>query len=118
MTMALDASEFAFSHMTQLQEEMSYRMYTNPPPFFPEGMYFVMVTTPLLRTPMSKVAIIVVVVLVLAIVIGTSVFVYNIRNAKNARKVRGGVNRKSTIENIQDKMERNKKEKAGLLSKN
>ena len=56
-----------------------------------------------------------VIVLVLVIVIGTGVFVYNIRSEKNVRKVRGGVTRKSTIETMQDRMERNKKEKAGLL---
>ena len=114
----LDISSYVFKHMNQLQEEMSYRMYTNPPRNFPEGMYFVMVMNPLLRTPASKMALIVVIVLVLVIVIGTSVFVYNIRNEKNVRKVRGGVTRKSTIETMQDRMERNKKEKAGLLGKN
>ena len=115
VTTALDIANFVFKHMNQLQEEMSYRMYTNPPRNFPEGMYFVMVMNPLLRTPASKMALIVVIVLVLVIVIGTGVFVYNIRSEKNVRKVRGGVTRKSTIETMQDRMERNKKEKAGLL---
>ncbi|KAM7454133.1 hypothetical protein BLSTO_05112, partial [Blastocystis sp. subtype 1] len=115
VTTELDIADFVFKHMNQLQEEMSYRMYTNPPRNFPEGMYFVMVMNPLLRTPASKVALIVVIVLVLIIVIGTGVFVYNMRNEKNVRKVRGGVTRKSTIETMQDRMERKKKEKAGLL---
>ena len=115
VTTELDISSYVFKHMNQLQEEMSYRMYTNPPRNFPEGMYFVMVMNPLLRTPASKMALIVVIVLVLVIVIGTGVFVYNIRSEKNVRKVRGGVTRKSTIETMQDRMERNKKEKAGLL---
>ena len=115
VTTELDISSYVFRNMNQLQEEMSYRMYTNPPRHFPEGMYFVMVMNPLLRTPASKMALIVVIVLVLVIVIGTGVFVYNIRNEKNVRKVRGGVTRKSTIETMQDRMERNKKEKAGLL---
>ena len=115
VTTDLDISSYVFKHMNQLQEEMSYRMYTNPPRHLPEGMYFVMVMNPLLRTPASKMALIVVIVLVLVIVIGTGVFVYNIRSEKNVRKVRGGVTRKSTIETMQDRMERNKKEKAGLL---
>ena len=115
VTTELDISSYVFKHMNQLQEEMSYRMYTNPPRHLPEGMYFVMVMNPLLRTPASKMALIVVIVLVLVIVIGTGVFVYNIRSEKNVRKVRGGVTRKSTIETMQDRMERNKKEKAGLL---
>ena len=116
VTTDLDISNYVFRNMDQLQEEMSYRMYTDAPRQFPSGLYFVMVTTPLLRTPTSKLAVVVVVLLVLVIIVGTSFIVYNIRQDKHSKKVRGGVNRKATLENIQDRMERTRKEKTNLLT--
>jgi hypothetical protein len=115
VTTDLRISEYVFEQMDVLQEEMSYRMYKDAPSGFPEGMYFVMVINPLLRTPTSKAAVIVVVLLVLLIIISTFLFVHNMKNNKN-KPVRGG-NRKATLENIQEKMERNKKEKKGLLGR-
>ena len=93
VTTALDRSDVVFAHMNQLQEEMSYRMYTDPPPFFPEGMYFVMVMNPLLRTPPSNIVIIVVTILVAIIIVSTAIMVYGIRTG-NVKKVRGSVKRK------------------------
>ena len=93
VTTALDRSDVVFAHMNQLQEEMSYRMYTDPPPFFPEGMYFVMVMNPLLRTPPSNIVMIVVTILVAIIIVSTAIMVYGIRTG-NVKKVRGSVKRK------------------------
>ena len=96
VTTTLDQSDVVFSHMNQLQEEMSYRMYTDPPEYFPEGMYFVMVMTPLLRTPPSNIVIIVVTVLVLIIIVSTALMVYGIRTG-HVKKLHGGVNRKEKV---------------------
>ena len=115
VTTDLDIANYVFRNMGQLQEEMTYRMYTDPPRQFPSGLYFVMVTNPLLRTPTSKLAVVVVVLLVLVIVVGTGFIVYNIRQDKHSKKVRGGVNRKTTLESMQDRMERTRKEKKTLL---
>ena len=115
VTTDLDIANYVFRNMDQLQEEMTYRMYTDPPRQFPSGLYFVMVTNPLLRTPTSKLAVVVVVLLVLGIVVGTGFIVYNIRQDKHSKKVRGGVNRKTTLESMQDRMERTRKEKKTLL---
>ena len=93
VTTELDISSYVFKHMNQLQEEMSYRMYTDPPPFFPEGMYFVMVMNPLLRTPPSNIVMIVVTILVAIIIVSTAIMVYGIRTG-NVKKVRGSVKRK------------------------
>ena len=116
VTTDLRIADYVFENMNQLQEQMSYRMYTDPPRGFPSGMYFIMMINPLLRTPTSKLAVVVVVILVLIIVLGTALIVYNIRSNKRSRKVRGGtVHKRATIENLQEKMERTRKEKKGLL---
>ena len=54
VTTDLDIADYVFRNMNELQETMSYRMYSNPPIAFPEGMYFVMVTSPLLHVPAAK----------------------------------------------------------------
>ena len=120
VTTDLDIADYVFKNMNELQETMSYRMYSNPPIAFPEGMYFVMVTSPLLHVPAAKTMIVVVVaILVVVIVVVTGVMVYNIRSNNSVKKVRGGtVHRKSTIVSMQEKAEREKKEKKGLLGEN
>lgn len=112
----LRIADYVYEQITELQQSMSYLMYQGAPQGFPDGMYFVMAITPLLRKPTSKTAIVVVVVLVVLIIVGTGVMVYNIRNKKQNKKVRGGnVARRSTIESLQERAERNKKEKKNLL---
>ena len=75
-----------------------------------------MATAPILRKPTSKTAIIVVVILVVLIVVGTGILVYNIRNKKHNKKVRGGsISRRATLDTLQERVERNKKEKKTLL---
>ena len=119
VTTDLDIADYVFRNMNELQETMSYRMYSNPSIGFPEGMYFVMVTSPLLRTPAAKTMIVVVAILVVVIVVVTGVLVYNIRSDNSVKKVRGGtVHRKSTIVSMQEKAEQEKKEKTGLLGQN
>ena len=119
VTTDLDIADYVFKNMNELQETMSYRMYSKPPIAFPEGMYFVMVTNPLLHTPAAKTLVVVVVaILVVVIVVVTGVMVYNIRSNNSVKKVRGGtVHRKSTIVSMQEKIER-EKEKKGLLGEN
>ena len=119
VTTDLDIADYVFRNMNELQETMSYRMYSNPSIGFPEGMYLVMVTSPLLRTPAAKTMIVVVAILVVVIVVVTGVLVYNIRSDNSVKKVRGGtVHRKSTIVSMQEKAEQEKKEKTGLLGQN
>ena len=88
VTAELSGSKAVFARMKAVQEEMSYRMYTNPPLQMPEGMYFIVVTTPLLRVPASKVGVVVVVLLLLLIVVGTGAAVLRIRKGRKVEKVR------------------------------
>ena len=112
----LRIADYVYEQITELQQSMSYKMYQNPPQGFPDGMYFVMATAPILRKPTSKTAIIVVVILVVLIVVGTGILVYNIRNKKHNKKVRGGsISRRATLDTLQERVERNKKEKKTLL---
>ena len=72
-----------------------------------------------MHVPAAKTMIVVVAILVLVIVVVTGVMVYNIRSNNSVKKVRGGtVHCKSTIVSMQEKAEREKKEKKGLLGEN
>ena len=111
----LRIADYVFDNVNKLQEQMTYRMYTNPPKDFPEGLYFIMVSNPLLRTPGSKIAGIIVVVLVVMIVLGTILIVYNIRQGKLGKRLNEGLRRKNTAESYQERKERTRKEKENLL---
>ena len=111
----LRIADYVFDNVNKLQEQMTYRMYTNPPKDFPEGLYFIMVSNPLLRTPGSKIAGIIVVVLVVLIVLGTILIVYNIRQGKLGKRLNEGLRRKNTAESYQERKERTRKEKENLL---
>ena len=84
-------------------------MYTNPPKDFPEGLYFIMVTHPLLRTPASKIAGVIVIVLVAIIVLGTILIVYTLRNGKLEKRLREGLRKKNAVKSYQ------RREKENLL---
>ena len=115
VTTDLRIADYVYDNMKLLQEQMSYRMYTDPPKELPKGLYFVMVINPLLRTPRSMVVVIVVIVLVALIIIGTAIMLFMIHSGKLEKRVKGGVNRKRTIESLQKQMETTRKEKKSLL---
>ena len=115
VTTELRLSDYVYENMKLLQEQMSYRMYTDPPKDLPDGLYFVMVINPLLRTPRSMAVVIVVIVLVVLIIIGTVITVFMIHSGKLEKRVKGGVSKKRGSISHQEQMEMSRKEKKSLL---
>ena len=116
VTTDLRIADYVYAQTVALQQDISYLIYENAPQNFPQGMYFVMAINPILRKPVSKTTIAIVVLLVVVVIATVAAFLYSQRTKKQNKRVRGGsVSRKATLETLQERMERNKKEKKGLL---
>ena len=116
LTIDANIADHMYAQTVSLQQEISYLMYQDAPKDFPEGMYFMMTINPILRKPFSKTTVAIAAVLVVAVIVTLSVFLYLQRTKKQNKQVYGGtVSRKATKESVKERMERNKKEKKGLL---
>lgn len=116
VTTDLRIADYVYAQTVALQQDISYLIYENAPQNFPQGMYFVMTINPILRKPVSKTTIAIVVLLVVVVIATIGAFLYSQRTKKQNKRVRGGsVTRKATLDTIQERIDRNKKEKKGLL---
>ena len=115
VTTDIRIAEYVYEQTVALQQDISYLIYQDAPRDFPKGMYFVMAINPILRKPIAKSTIAIIVLLVIVVIVTVGAFIYTQKTKEKNKKVHGSVSRKATLDAIAEKMERDKKEKKGLL---